>query len=186
MSAEVAIVGPRRVAVRRSGEPTSPDALALASGAIALAAARLDDQGWDILRPALVELAESVADVSRKQLEPIAHIMGRNGPEPVYLESWPDRPSVSVCVEVVTSAAGLVPRTTRASSKAAGALGFAALGISAELASVLTGRDRLGLAFTLEGVLAWLAQSDRRAPARAASAFARDHADRRLAEIEAR
>ncbi len=183
ISAEVALVGPRRVAVQLSGNPASPEARVLASGAVALAAARLDDQGWDILRLAVVELAEAIADPGRERIEPVAHLQGRQGPEPVYLEEWTGGPTVGVCIEVVKSAAGLVPRTTRVSSKAAGALGFAALGIAAELASVLTGPDRLALAFTLEGVLAWLEESDRRAPARAASTFALDHATRRISEM---
>lgn len=181
--AEVALTGTRRAAVRLTGDPSAMQARTLAAGAVALAAARLDDNGWATLRPAVIELAEAIAATSSGPLDPIARIPGRGGAEEVRLVAWEESMRPNVTLEVVHSASGPVPRRSRSSSSAAGALGMAALAVPAAIASHLTGNDRLGLAFTLEGVLAWLADSDRRAPARAGSAYALDHADRRIAEL---
>ena len=158
------------------------DRLALSSGLTALAAARLDDDAFPHFRDAVAGLARSVVEAGEAPLPAglvILDPLGARGALEVV--EWDGRGRATVTVEIAQTAGGLVP-TLRDPPSSEAAVAICALALALALAVDAGAEDRLALALTLEGVVAWYRASHRLTPPRHALVYALAHARDRLRE----
>lgn len=158
------------------------DRLGLGLGLTALAAGTSSDSRWLAFREMLVSLAGSLVAAGTEPLG--ANLVnlrpfGSGGGLAVVPWEGPGRARVEV--QLLETAAGPVPRFSDRPDEHGPFAEVAALALLVALAVDRPG-DRLALALGVEGVVAWFRESDRRAAARNALAFALAHADERLRE----
>jgi hypothetical protein len=186
--AEVALHGPRRAAVMlhpapgRWPEHEAGDRLELGVGAVAVAARRAPAPRWPPTQSVLVALASGLAAADRGALPGDLVQLDPLGPVgPLAVVPWEGEGRARVDFDLVGSVAGTVPGLPVEPVEAGPAVEIAAVALVVALAAD-DPATRLPLALGIEGVLSWMRESYRAAPARDALRFALAHADGRLRE----
>jgi hypothetical protein len=185
--AEIGLYGPRRAAALlhpapgRWPEHEAADRLAMGVGLAALAAHTSSDGRWPPFRDALARASQGIAAAGDEPLPgDLVPLEGLGVAGSLAVVPWEGAGVMSVSAEVLGARGGLVPKLTDAPGSGP-AKEIAALTLLIALAVDGDAGERLALALGVEGVLAWFRESDRRAPARNALAFALAHAGDRLA-----